>query len=73
MAIQTFFYRSPIKRIFLLKDVHGRKIGEIEETRGKKIIRNEHGHKLGEFDDKVTKNEHGRIVGYGDLLTTLLK
>ena len=50
--------------IQILKDVHGRKIGEIEETCGKKIIRNEHGHKLGEFDDKVTKNEHGLIVGY---------
>ncbi len=57
----------------VLRDSHGRKIGEIQESGGKKIIRDEHGRKLGEFDGKVTRDEHGRLVGTGDLLTSLLK
>lgn len=57
----------------VLRDSHGRKIGEIQESCGKKIIRDEHGHKLGEFDGRVTRDEHGHLVGSGDLLTSLLK
>ena len=41
----------------VLRDSHGHKIGEIQESCGKKIIRDEHGH----------------LVGSGDLLTSLLK
>ena len=41
----------------VLRDSHGHKIGEIQESCGKKIISDEHGH----------------LVGSGDLLTSLLK
>ena len=43
------------------------------ENGKKKIIKNAFGHKLGEFDGKVTRDECGRLVGTGDLLTSLLK
>ncbi len=57
----------------VLRDKNGRKIGEIIENGKKKIIKNALGHKLGEFDGKVTRDEFGRLVGTGDLLTSLLK
>lgn len=57
----------------VLRDKNGRKIGEIIENGKKKIIKNASGHKLGEFDGKVTRDEFGRLVGTGDLLTSLLK
>lgn len=57
----------------VLRDRNGRKIGEIIENGKKKIIKNAFGHKLGEFDGKVTRDECGRLVGTSDLLTSLLK
>lgn len=57
----------------VLRDRTGKKIGEIQESSGRKILRDAHGHKLGEFDGRVTRDEHGRLVGTGDLLTSLLK
>lgn len=57
----------------VLRDRTGKKIGEIQESSGRKILRDAHGHKLGEFDGRVTRDEHGRLVGSGDLLTSLLK
>lgn len=57
----------------VLRDRTGKKIGEIQESSGRKNLRDAHGHKLGEFDGRVTRDEHGRLVGTGDLLTSLLK
>lgn len=57
----------------VLRDRNGRKIGEIVENGNKKIIKDAFGHKLGEFDGKVTRDDHNRLVGTGDLLTSLLK
>ena len=37
------------------------------------VLRDSHGHKLGEFDGRVTRDEHGHLVGSDDLLTSLLK
>lgn len=50
------------------------KIGEIQETGGKFIIRDARGVKKGEYDPKTntTRNEKGVKVGTGNLLTTLL-
>ena len=56
----------------ILKDKYGRKIGEIVIVGGKKIIKDRLGRKLGEFDGKVTRDNFGRLVGSGDLLTSLL-
>ena len=56
----------------ILRDNHGRKIGEIQDMGTKQIIRDAHGRKLGEYDGKVTRDDHGRKVGEGNLLTTLL-
>ncbi len=57
----------------VLRDRTGKKIGEIQESSGRKILRDAHGHKLGEFDGRITRDEHGHLVGTGDLLASLLK
>ena len=57
----------------IFNEVSNSRIGEIIENGNKKIIRDAFGHKLGEFDGKVTRDDHGRLVGTGDLLTSLLK
>lgn len=56
----------------VLRDRTGKKIGEMQESSGRKK-RDAHGHKIGEFDGRITRDEHGHLVGTGDLLTSLLK
>ena len=58
----------------VLRDKSGKRIGEISESGGKLIIRDERGHRKGEYDPKTntTKDEKGHKVGTGNLLTTLL-
>lgn len=58
----------------VLKDSKGAKIGEIQETNGKLVIKDHRGNKKGEYDPKtnVTKDARGAKVGTGNLLTTLL-
>lgn len=56
----------------VLRNKHGIKIGKIETFGDKKTIRDRFGKKLGEFDGKVTRDAQGRLVGSGDLLTSLL-
>jgi len=58
----------------VLRNSKGVKIGEIQETGGKLVIRDAHGVKKGEYDPKsnTTRNEKGVKVGTGNLLTTLL-
>ncbi len=56
----------------ILRDAHGRKIGEIERWGDRQIIRDEHGRKLGEYNGRYTFDDHGRRVGEGNLLTMLL-
>lgn len=57
----------------VLRDQNGRVIGEIEEVAGIKILRDAYGRKLGEFDGQVTRDNFGRLVGYGDLLSSLVR
>ncbi len=45
----------------------------MQESSGRKKLRDAHGHKLGEFDGRITRDEHGHLVGTGDLLASLLK
>ena len=58
----------------ILRDKMGRKIGEIQETNGKFVIRNANGSKKGEFDPKTntTRDASGKKIGSGNLLITLL-
>ncbi|HMT54936.1 MAG TPA: hypothetical protein PKD16_18000 [Saprospiraceae bacterium] len=58
----------------VLKNSKGVKIGEIQETGGKLVIKDAGGVKKGEYDPKTntTKNYQGVKVGTGNLLTTLL-
>ncbi len=58
----------------VLKDNHGKRIGEIREMSGRLVIFDSHGKRLGEYDPKtnVTKDSHGKRIGEGNLLTTLL-
>lgn len=58
----------------VLKNSKGVKIGEIQETNGKLVIKDATGVKKGEFDPKTntTKDHRGVKVGTGNLLTTLL-
>ena len=58
----------------VLRNNKGVKIGEIQETGGKLVIRDARGIKKGEYDPKTntTRNERGIKVGTGNLLTTLL-
>ncbi len=56
----------------ILRDAHGRRIGEIERCGDKQIIRDEHGRRLGEYDGRYTYDDHHRRVGEGNLLTMLL-
>ncbi len=59
----------------ILRDNHGRKIGEIQ-TRpdGKQTIRDGYGRHLGEYDAKnnITRDTFGRRVGDGNLLASLI-
>ncbi len=58
----------------VLRDKNGSKIGEIQETNGKFIIRDAREEKKGEYDPKsnTTRDERGTKVGTGNLLTSLL-
>lgn len=58
-----------------LKDYLGRKIGTIEtDSKGVQTLRDAIGRKQGTYDPKTntTRDAIGRIVGKGNLLTTLL-
>ncbi len=56
-----------------LKDSHGHTIGTIEKIGTRQKLRDEHGSFLGEYDGRVTRDSHGRMVGNGNLLAMLLK
>ncbi len=59
----------------IIKDARGGIIGRIEdEPGGKKRIRDKRGKLLGRFDPKNNKttNAQGKIIGTGNLLTSLL-
>ena len=58
-----------------LRDRFGKIIGKIYTlSSGKLEIRNPHGKKLGSYDPKTnyTRDQWNKIVGRGNLLTTLL-
>jgi hypothetical protein len=57
-----------------LKDPRGKLIGKIRDTRYRLEIRNPNGKLLGWYDPKsnVTKTSTGKLVGKGNLLTSLL-
>ena len=55
-----------------LRDRQGRLIGKIESNGSKETIRDAQGRHLGTFDGKQTRDAQGRLVGNGNLLTTLL-
>lgn len=62
--------------IQILRDVDGRKIGEIQVTRDDiQVLRDQNGRRLGEFDPRqnVTRDRDGRRIGEGNLLTILLR
>ena len=59
-----------------LRDNIGRIRGTIRDLgNGRREIRNPVGKVLGTYNqkDNVTRDNIGRVVGYGDLLTTLLE
>lgn len=59
----------------ILRDVDGRKIGEIERSRGNlQILRDRDGRRLGEYDESrnLTRDQDGRRIGEGNLLVVLL-
>ena len=58
----------------VLRDSRGTKIGEIQETGGKLVIRDARGSKKVDYDPKTntTRDARGTKVGTGNLLTTLL-
>lgn len=55
-----------------LRDRQGKLIGKIEANGSKGTIRDAQGRLLGTFDGKQTRDVQGRLVGNGNLLTTLL-
>lgn len=60
----------------ILKDKHGRVIGEITvKSDGTMELRDRHGRYLGKYDPKrnETKDKLGRLVGKGNLLIMLLE
>ena len=58
----------------ILKNSRGFKIGEILEIGNILIVKDASGFKKGEYDPRtnITKDVLGRVVGTGNLLTTLL-
>jgi hypothetical protein len=58
----------------ILRDRTGRKIGEIVEQSGVLIIRDYIGRKRGSYDPKsnITRDWIGKVIGTGNLLTSLL-
>jgi hypothetical protein len=58
----------------VLKDKGGNKIGEIKTRGSKQVLYDRHGSKLGEYDENtdITHDKHGRRVGTGNLLSSLL-
>lgn len=61
-------------RHMVLKDASGKRIGRIEDRGSKQEAYDEAGRKVGEYDKSqdVTRDAHGRRVGQGNLLSTLL-
>ena len=59
----------------VLRDRSGAKTGEIRITGSRQAIYDLNGHVLGRYaaQSNFTYDEYGRIVGRGNLLTTLLK
>ncbi len=57
----------------ILKDSHGKTIGQIEQSGSKQKLYDSHGKYLGEYDGRNTKDSHGHTIGTGNLLTMLLK
>jgi len=61
--------------IDILRDQYGKIIGKIHTlSNGKMEIRNSSGKKLGTYDPKTnyTRDQWNKIIGRGNLLTTLL-
>lgn len=59
-----------------LKDANGNVIGYIDtESDGRQVLKDRNGNVNGYFDPKsnATKNTNGNVVGYGNLLVTLLR
>ena len=58
----------------VLKDASGKTIGRIEDHGSKRVAYNSAGQKVGEYDESqdVTRDAHGRRIGQGDLLSSLL-
>ena len=56
----------------ILRNAKGVKIGEIQESCGRQIIRDAQKKKKGEFDGKITRDARGIKVGEGNLLAMLL-
>ena len=59
----------------VLHDARGTRIGEIETTEHKQILRDRLGARLGDYDfrDNVTRDRRGNRIGTGNLLLTLLR
>ena len=60
----------------LLKDKMGKIIGDLKiEPNGDKVLRDYNGNILGTYKKSMdlTKDFYGNIVGYGDVLTVLLR
>lgn len=57
-----------------LRDRYGKRLGTIETTGEKSVLRNEVGRRLGEYNskDNFTRDNLNRKVGVGNLLTKLL-
>lgn len=57
-----------------LRDSYDRVIGEIVFSGSTIVLRDSNHRKIGEYrsDDDTTRDAQNRIVGYGNLLTTLL-
>ncbi len=57
-----------------LRDRYGKKLGTIETTSEKSIVRNEVGRRLGEYStkDNYTRDNTGKKVGEGNWLSKLL-
>ena len=57
----------------ILRDCSGKRIGEIVVQGNRQVIRDASGRRLGEFDGKFTRDASGKMIGEGNLLTSLLK
>ena len=56
-----------------LRDKSGRLLGKIEALGNRQTLRDSGGKLLGTFDGIQTRDAQGRLVGNGNLLTSLLK